>query len=83
MNYQEADRVGVISPGGLRMRASGRHTLEAQAVCQLCGRIGDMEAHHDDHNKRLDVLWLCPLCHRRRDAELRAAVDIARWCGHK
>lgn len=26
-----------------------------------------LQAHHDDHSQPLDVLWLCPPCHKSRD----------------
>lgn len=28
------------------------------------------QAHHDDHSKHLEVMWLCPICHAQRHKEL-------------
>lgn len=41
--------------------------------CQRCGAINrkcadgrsSLQAHHGDYQKPLDVIWLCPSCHRR------------------
>jgi len=31
--------------------------------CQICGIKENIEAHHEDYNKPLDVIWVCPLHH--------------------
>lgn len=57
------------------------HLLVAKAVrigdlirqdCQVCGRDTNVHAHHDDYEKPLDVMWLCPVCHSKRHQELLA-----------
>ena len=31
--------------------------------CSVCGSINNIEAHHKDYSKALDVVWLCRDCH--------------------
>jgi hypothetical protein len=40
--------------------------------CESCGSTAaDVQAHHDDHSKPLDVRWLCPTCHYALHKELK------------
>lgn len=46
-------------------------------LCERCGSAV-VHAHHEDYSKPLDVMWLCPLHHKQRHAELRAlGKDVA------
>ncbi len=48
--------------------------------CEACGKdsepfsngVSDIQAHHDDYSKPLDVEWLCILCHNKRHGVLYA-----------
>ncbi len=38
-------------------------------LCDECGEYNlkkDIEAHHEDYDKPLEVIWLCKDCHRER-----------------
>lgn len=50
------------------------HRLVAEAIksgdlirqpCEVCGDDGDVEAHHADYGRPLDVQWLCPKHHKQ------------------
>jgi hypothetical protein len=41
-----------------------------KAPCERCGHAINVHAHHEDYGKPLDVVWLCPPCHRQRHAEI-------------
>lgn len=45
--------------------------------CERCGASSNVQAHHDDYSKPLDVMWLCPTHHGERHKELRAAALAA------
>ncbi len=38
--------------------------LERPHLCESCGGIGKIEAHHPDYSRPLNVIWLCRKCHR-------------------
>ena len=42
-----------------------------RSQCQVCGRKTDVQAHHEDYEKPLDVMWLCPPCHHARHQQLK------------
>jgi hypothetical protein len=33
--------------------------------CECCGSGGRIEAHHNNYQNKLNVVWLCPVCHRQ------------------
>jgi Mg2+ and Co2+ transporter CorA len=41
--------------------------------CERCGSAENIEAHHEDYSKILEVTWLCRACHLERHRELREA----------
>lgn len=43
-------------------------------ACQSCGSNDNINAHHHDYYKPLDVTWLCALCHQRLHAQLRSGA---------
>ena len=62
-------------------RRSVAHYAVAQAIrsgllvrmsCIRCGKE-KTEAHHEDYDKPLEVMWLCTPCHKQRHKELKAA----------
>lgn len=49
--------------------------------CQRCPASGKLHAHHDDHSRPLEVMWLCPICHAARHKELGRLRTVARLYG--
>lgn len=51
-------------------RALRAGTLVRPDHCSRCLTDCAPQAHHDDYQKPLDVMWLCPICHAERHLEL-------------
>ena len=41
-----------------------RGTVDKPDVCSSCGKGGIIHGHHPDYDKPLEVIWLCPGCHK-------------------
>lgn len=39
--------------------------------CEICGSKNS-QAHHEDYSKHLEVIWLCPLCHKKKHQEQKS-----------
>jgi len=39
-------------------------------ACSTCGVSGPIDAHHDDHSKPWEIMWLCRVCHAKRHVEI-------------
>ena len=44
-------------------RALLKGIIKRKFNCEICGCEENLEAHHNDYNKPLEVIWLCKKCH--------------------
>jgi hypothetical protein len=67
-------RLGVKTLYQHRCAISGRKKNQPRsAICERCGRIGDMHMHHRDYTRPALTMWLCCHCHAAQQAEDRGA----------
>lgn len=69
-NAQIAARLAVLRGGLKRLPCEWLSSDSVQ-----CGR-GKTHAHHEDYDRPLDVVWLCPMHHRWRHG---MTADAPRW----
>lgn len=46
--------------------------------CESCGATENIQAHHDDYSKPLEVRWLCFVCHRKVHGQLCYTEPLSR-----
>ena len=49
-----------------------RGVLKRPDTCSLCSKDRNIQAHHEDYGKPLQVLWLCATCHQRKHSKYGA-----------
>lgn len=59
---------------GIARRALNKGTLIPQP-CEKCGKL-EVQMHHDDYDKPLDVRWLCPEHHSEEHGGLCTGVPL-------
>lgn len=66
-------------PEKSKARAILNHTLKKGEVvklpCYVCG-VTKVEAHHQDYNKPLEVIWVCRLHHNKIHREIRDTLSL-------
>lgn len=68
------DRAQAIRAHGVINARINRGKLSRPTVCQECGKVGRVDAHHDDYAKKTEVRWLCRSCHMKRHSEIKREV---------
>ena len=62
------------NPKKMKARDIAKHALWSgkirQRPCAVCGATNQIDAHHDDYSKPLEVIWLCRSCHLKLHAKL-------------
>ena len=51
--------------------------------CEDCGSSIDVQAHHSDYSKPLNVTWLCRTCHNKRHGKLKDGVQRRAYLARK
>ena len=55
-------------------RALKSGSLYRPDSCERCGATARLHGHHVDYSRPLEVMWLCPQCHRREHP--RAEMNV-------
>lgn len=61
LNYTGKNRIRAIAHA--KLQKAKKTGVITKQPCEMCGSH-NVEAHHDDYGRPLDVRWLCPFHHR-------------------
>lgn len=90
--YRRANRYGIILPSREHrvMPGSPKEKFEARSIvkwaieqglkvmpCEICQSTENVEAHHDDYSKPLDIRWLCQRHHREVHHPRQTSDDVS------
>ena len=45
--------------------ALGNGDIMRPTACSMCGKPCTPHGHHPDYSKRLEVVWMCAICHKK------------------
>lgn len=60
-------------------RAIRNGSIVRPTKCERCSKETRLHAHHDDYSKPLDIMFLCPACHRQRHKEIGEITDKSKF----
>lgn len=60
-----------------KARSRKGSTFKRGTSCETCGDTRNIDGHHDDYAKPLDIRWLCGRCHAQHHIALRRAQVVA------
>lgn len=52
-----------------------------RSPCQVCGKIKNIQGHHQDYSKPLEIIWLCPIHHKEihKNGEKFISLEIQKY----
>lgn len=72
-------RHAILHPEKVQARSAARHSARNKKIerqpCVICGAT-NVEAHHEDYSKPLNVIWLCKKHHFEADERLRKRIAL-------
>lgn len=57
--------------------------VEKGTFCLVCGSRKEVQAHHEDYNRPLDVIWLCRQCHAFFHNEKRSEERMGEYAHYR
>lgn len=52
-----------------------RGSITRPEKCDECPNTKHISAHHEDYSRPLDVQWLCPKCHGKRNPHYKETIE--------
>ncbi len=68
--------IGLVDPHKVRAQAAVKQAIASGKMkrgthCFACTATVNIDAHHEDYDEPLEVIWLCRSCHQKLHAEER------------
>lgn len=74
--YEKKNKLQRHAWSAVRQAIIAGIVLKPKACSKCGGKTRRIEAHHEDHRKKLDIVWLCTPCHADTEKVLRTTKKL-------
>jgi len=63
-------------PEKIKAKSLARYHIPLENTCRVCGSSTDLQRHHFDYSKPLEVVTMCRTCHEKTHRQMKNAGSV-------